>query len=159
MNTLHDALPTSLELPWGKHWDDYTPAERAHVQAVRDRIAGQYPGSLHYPGADFCWAHPDGLPDDHDDDLNRVLAERITVFDWPSGPVDAPAPDRDTGSMMQFKFITPSLWIARAVDPEKRPLQAPPMFPGWSTSGPTAPWPPERREGLAPGGDGAPCPQ
>ncbi|MGP5931266.1 hypothetical protein [Corynebacterium glyciniphilum] len=78
------------------------------------------------------------------------MAERITVFDWPSGPVDAPVPDRDTGSMMQFKFITPSLGIARAVEPEKRPLQAPPMFPGWGSSGPTAPWPPEWREGLAP---------
>ncbi|MGP5928370.1 hypothetical protein [Corynebacterium glyciniphilum] len=78
------------------------------------------------------------------------MAERITVFNWPSGPVDAPVPECDEGSMMQFRFITPSLGIARAVEPEKRPLQAPPMFPGWSTSGPDAPWPPEHREGLAP---------
>ncbi|WP_312976331.1 hypothetical protein [Corynebacterium sp.] len=84
------------------------------------------------------------------------MAEHITVFNWPSGPTDAPAPDRDAGSMMQLKFITPSLGIARAVDPEKRPLQGAEMFPGWGTSGPEAPWPPDRREGLDPAPAGTP---
>lgn len=78
------------------------------------------------------------------------MDEHITVFNWPSGPVDAPLSGDDRGSMMQFQPITPSLWIGRAVDPNQRPLQAPPIFPGWGSSGPTAPWPPEWREGLAP---------
>lgn len=84
------------------------------------------------------------------------MAPCVTVFNWPSGPVDAPVPDHDAGAMMQLKPITPSLWIARAVDPEKRPLQGAEMFPGWGSSGPTAPWPPEWREGLAPVAAGAP---
>ncbi|WP_312976329.1 hypothetical protein [Corynebacterium sp.] len=74
MSTLHDILPMTPDGADYKHWADYTPAERAHVQAVRDRIARQYPDPLVYVGDDVFWAWPEGLPDDHDDALNRVVA-------------------------------------------------------------------------------------